>query len=123
MPDNVRYDNRVLRQLISNTPSALDTWLRGVAIEITGDIVQSFGTSPSQPGDPPGVDTGNLRAGMGSDKLGDLSYIIYAQAEYAPYLEIGTEHMQKRPFFTPVIENWRARKLMESARNARLIGI
>ncbi len=123
MADDVKYDNRVLRQLISNTPEHLDRWLRAVVTEITGDIVQSFGTSPSKPGDPPGVDTGNLRAGMGWDKVADLSYIVYAQAEYAPYLEIGTEHMEKRPFMTPVIENWRTRKLVESARNARLIGL
>ena len=35
---DVKYDNRVLRQLISNTPEHLDAWLRGVVQEIKGDI-------------------------------------------------------------------------------------
>lgn len=118
---NVTFDDRVLKQLIRNSPAELDNWLRGVSFEILADIVTSFGTSPSGAGDPPGVDTGNLRAGMAQDKVSDMSYIVYAQAEYAPYLEFGTENMSKRPFFAPVFENWRQRKLVKSARNLRLI--
>ncbi len=123
MTNSVKLDDRILKQLIRQTPARLDTWLRGVSFEILADIVRSFGTSPSSPGEPPGVDTGNLRAGMGQDKIGDLKYIVYAQASYAPYLEFGSETMEKRPFFTPVFMEWRQRKLVESALSFDLVKV
>lgn len=120
----IQLDTAILDQLIRNTPQALDRWLAGVAIEVQGDIVLEISDpGPSSPGDPPGVDTGNLRAGIGSDKQGPLSYIVYAQAEYAAYLELGTERMGARPFFMPIFEQWNRGKLENSAREAGLLNV
>lgn len=120
----IQLDTAILDQLIRNTPEALDRWLAGVAIEVQGDIVLEISDpGPSSPGDPPGVDTGNLRAGIGSDKQGPLSYIVYAQAEYAAYLELGTERMGARPFFMPIFEQWNRGKLENSAREAGLLNV
>lgn len=149
----IQLDTAILDQLIRNTPETLDRWLAGVAIEVKGDIVLSFDTGPAGityagglvnnrnergqfsggkhraqhtasavPG-PPAVDTGNLRAGIGSDKQGPLSYIVYAQAEYAPYLELSTERMAARPFFVPIFEQWNRGKLENSAREAGLLNV
>lgn len=120
----IQLDTAILDQLIRNTPEALDRWLPGVAIEVQSDIVLEISAlGPSSPGDPPGVDTGNLRAGIGTDKQGPLSYIVYAQAEYAAYLELGTERMGARPFFMPIFEQWNRGKLENSARQAGLLNV
>ena len=113
-------DDREMRELIQNTPDKLDAWLREVATEILGDIVESFGTSPSVPGDPPGVDTGALRASMKVEQDGDLRYLLMDGVEYGVHLELGTEKMEARPFITPKFEEWQD-KLGESARDEGLL--
>lgn len=118
---SVKLDDRVLRDLIRTAGDELDTWLGSVSFEILGEIVTSFGQSPSAPGEPPGVDTGALRDSMGQERLSVLQYVVYARAEYAPYLEFGTTRLAKRPYFTPVFEAWRRRKLADSAKRARLL--
>jgi hypothetical protein len=99
-----------LDRLISDNPQNADRALRMVAQEITSDIVLSFGTSPSSPGNPPGVDTGALRGSMRWEKVEDLHYEVMDGVEYGEWLELGTSKMAARPFFTPVFEEWRQRK-------------
>lgn len=60
-------------------------------------------SSPSAPGSPPGVDTGNLK---GSIKVGEVTAdhaILEANADYAGYLEFGTRRMAARPFMRPAV--------------------
>ena len=103
----IRKDTRVLRRMITGTPEQLNRAVLAAAIDVNSEIVLSFGTSPSAPGDPPGVDTGALRASMKAEKGDqDMTAIVYAGVEYAPYLEFGTERMAARPFFTPVLLRW-----------------
>lgn len=119
---STNYDNRVLRELIKNTPGHLDEWLRSVSGEIEQEIHESINyQGPSQPGFPPGYDSKDLMNGLDSEKLGDLSYVVFVIEEYGPYLELGTEKMVKRPFFTPVFEEWRRRKFIASALATGLI--
>jgi hypothetical protein len=106
----VRTNFSRLDRLIRQAEQKGDDALRAAAQEITNDIVQSFGTSPSSPGDPPGVDTGALRASMRWEKVRPLHYEIMDGVEYGAHLELGTSKMAARPFFTPVLEEWRARK-------------
>lgn len=102
-----RVDKRRLNQIIRQLPGAADDALNAAAHESLARIVLSFGTSPSAPGSPPGVDTGALRASMRAEKTGDLEYQVMDGVEYGVYLELGTERMAARPFVTPVIEEYR----------------
>jgi hypothetical protein len=131
---NVRLNKRKLTQLIRTTPERADQMLRAAATEIVSDIVLNFGTSPagetyqrgnvthvaSQPGYPPNVDTGTLRASMRWAKERDLRYVIHDGVVYGYMLEMGTERMEARPFVTPVFEKWRAG---EFARFVRDFGV
>ena len=102
-----RNDRTKLQAIIRENPNALSELVRGAAQEVTNEIVLSFGTSVSAPGDPPGVDTGALRASMGWEMDGRFKAFIFAATEYAPYLEFGTSKMPARPFVSPVFESWR----------------
>lgn len=60
----------------------------------------------SAPGEPPAVDTGNLRAsitGLVDDKGVTIRGFVGSNVEYVRYLELGTEKMTKRPFLIPTI--------------------
>lgn len=113
----VRSDRTKLQQLIREVPERADQLLRGVATEMVGDIVQSFGTSPAPAGDPPGVVSGDLRASIRFAPDGRLRYLVHDGVEYGAYLELGTERMAARPFINPVFEEWRQRKFGEFARD------
>lgn len=117
----VVLDDRVLKQLIRVLPGRMDSLIGEATGEIAAEIVERLGgPSPSAPGEPPGEDTGELRANISSTKVAEHEYMVYSPTEYAPHLEFGTEKMDKRPFFTPIIEDWRARKLIEFVKLANL---
>lgn len=122
MPDGIYLteDSRVLDALIANGPTQMDEWLGGVAEQINNEIVLSMNTSPpgreyrrgsvthvaSQPGYPPNVDIGTLRASMHVTKVGRLHFEIRDGVEYGIYLEDGTESMGAWPFVGPVFNQW-----------------
>lgn len=124
MTDGLRItkqDFSGLRRLVRETPDRADQLLRGAATEINTDIVLSFGTSPSREGDPPGVDTGALRASMHTFKDGALRYIVADGVLYGVMLELGTSKMGARPFVSPVFVEWQQRKFSEFIRSFGLI--
>ena len=126
---DVDYDNRALENMIATFGDNADDWLNGVAQQINGEIVQSFGDSPSGEsytrggvthvasvaGYPPNVDTGSLRASMKVTRMGHLHYRISDGVEYGIYLEEGTRDIEARPFVSPVIVEW-GRKIINEAR-------
>lgn len=116
-----RNDRRKLQQLIRDTPQRAEELVRATAQEMTNDVVLSFGVSPSAPGDPPGVDTGALRASMGWDMEGRLRALIHDGVVYGIYLEDGTERMAPRPFISPVFEDWKQRQFALFIREFGLI--
>jgi hypothetical protein len=73
-------------------------------------IKQSFGTSPSAAGDPPGVDTGALRSSIHVQNRGQMARAIADGVEYGVHLEYGTENkdgeekMLARPFMAPAAQ-------------------
>lgn len=123
-------DTSILDQIIANSPETLDSWLRGVAQQMTNEIVLSFGTGPggvtydnhvaSSPGFPPNIDTGALRASMHWNKEGSLEYQISDGVEYGIYMEEGTEYIAARPFVQPVFNSWQGGKLERDAAQAGL---
>ena len=105
-----------IRQVEGSISRAGDRFLSEIAEEMVSDIKLSYGTSPSPPGSPPGVDTGNLRAGTQWWNEAPWLKIVGPQAEYGPYLEFGTRAgLEARPFIGPVFENWRG-KIANEAR-------
>lgn len=117
----VRKDFAKLDSIIRGTPGQIEAFGRSVATEMTSDIVLSFGTSPSAPGDPPGVDTGALRSSIHWDPEGKTRWIIADGVIYGLHLELGTSKMAARPFVGPVFMEWRQRKLGAYAKSYGLI--
>lgn len=113
-------DMRVLDQLRRNVPAKLEQFGRAVAEEIVSDIKLSYGTSPpgrthtrgkrshvaSQPGYPPNIDMGALRASIRWEAAGKLRWNVTDGVEYGYWLEVGTERMAARPHFKPIFEKW-----------------
>lgn len=109
MPEHYELDTAILDRIIANSEEQLDEWLDALAEDMTNDIKLSFGASPSQPGDPPGVDTGALRASMHWEPDGRLRRVIMDGVEYGLYLEEGTSTIDPRPFVQPIFADYRAR--------------
>ena len=109
---DVKLDVTGIDRLLATEPAKVEAWLEAFAESVLTDIVLSFGTSPSAPGNPPGVDTGTLRASMRREKTGALEQTISDGVEYGQYLEDGTERIAPRPFMRPAFD--RAQQRVES---------
>lgn len=102
---NYTLDTAKLDELIRTTPDRGDAWLADVAERIVAEIKGSFGSSPSSPGEPPGVVTGELKDSIRAVFNGE-SWSIEVGAEHGLPLEFGTENIEPRPFLTPVMHEW-----------------
>lgn len=113
----VRIDRARFDRILHQHPRAADDALGALALEGQRMVVNSFNTSrpgrqykrgsrihiASQPGSPPNVDTGVLRAAVGVRRPGALRRSIHTgQVEHAPWLEFGTTKMAARPFMRPM---------------------
>ena len=58
--------------------------------------------SPSQPGQFPAIQSGDLKRSISGTSNKD-NIIISSSEEYAVYLELGTKKMEPRPFFNPTL--------------------
>ena len=120
---SVRVDDRELLRLIGDMPEARAAFLDQEAEAVKNYVVQSFGTSPSSPGEPPGVDTGNLRASINWSADGPGRRIVSDGTEegYGLDLEFGTSNedgstrMAPRPFMRPAFD-WLRRNIRDHAR-------
>lgn len=99
----VTLDKSKLDNLIRNAPETAKDFLDATAFQGEAIVKLSFGTSPSSPGEPPGVDTGALRSSIHVEEPDDFVRLIAAGTEYAPYLELGTTKMAARPFMLPMV--------------------
>lgn len=109
---SVSVDKRKLQEIKARGgKSAARRALGKVAylVESTAKDSMSGRESPSPPGEPPAVVTGNLRnsilAKAGSD--GSREWWVRVGAEYGVYLEFGTAKMAARPFMRPAAERVR----------------
>lgn len=59
----------------------------------------------SAPGEPPAVDTGNLKNSLRVLEVTDDYASFGTSADYAAYLEFGTRNMAARPYLRPAAEN------------------
>jgi len=93
--------------LSSSINAAIASSIPGAMEELGEHLVDHIketlsGHSPSEPGDPPGLDTGNLRAGI-SYSVNGTELTITSSAHYSDYLEYGTSKMSARPFLAPAM--------------------
>jgi len=98
----VTIDKKKLDSLIRKAPKETALAIKAMAFDGERDVKQSFGTSPSAAGSPPGVDTGALRASIRTEKLSTYSYQIVVGVDYGAYLEFGTSKMEARPYMSPM---------------------
>lgn len=110
MSISIKLDTEIIDKIIRETHDRADAFLRSEASDIVTDVKLSFGSSPSSPGEPPGVDTGALRGSIEYQPAGDLAYHVQDGVEYGIYQEHGvSEHnLKARPFMAPVFERYRA---------------
>ncbi len=108
-------DDRKLWRLIGDLPEARAAFLDQEAEAVKNYVVQSFGVSPSAPGQPPGVDTGALRASIGWERDGNERRRVHDGVEYGIDLEYGAARKAPRPFMRPAFE-WLRRNIRDHAR-------
>ena len=100
----IKLDFTRLDQLNRDTPGKADQVIRKIAFDLEADTKNNFSdTSPSAPGDPPGIVTGNLKASVQASKIEDMKWQVVVGAEYGTDLEFGTRFMAARPFVRPAI--------------------
>ncbi len=58
----------------------------------------------SAPGEPPAVDTGNLRSSVMVDDVTPTQATLGVHSDYGEYLEFGTSRMEARPYVRPAID-------------------
>lgn len=81
----------------------VDDLLKKLANDCEAHIKNNFSAqSPSPVGDPPGVDTGNLKNSIVARKRGK-DWLVLVGAEYGMALEYGTRRMGARPFVLPAV--------------------
>lgn len=111
----LKTDLRGLARLEKRVPEQTLGGVRAAANALVNDIRSSWSPhSPSDPGNPPAVVTGDLSANIrvdARDRLGRfatdadaLSAVIVFEQEYAPYLEESTKKMRPRPFIDPAVQ-------------------
>ena len=55
------------------------------------------------------VDTTTLSNSIGNRKTGPTSGEVFANAEYAVYVEFGTRYMQAQPYMRPALDEYKGR--------------
>ena len=79
--------------------------------------------SPSSPGQPPAIDTGELDASMEADRSQVKSFTGYirANAEHGAPLEFGASHMEPRPFMRPWVHKQSGDEIAKKFKNGGYI--
>ncbi len=96
----------VLDRISGQAAGKAEQVLQKLAEETEVIIKDSFSPeSPSAPGDPPGVDSGNLKNGIIAEPGEEPNtWVVHDQVEYGVHLEYGTEKMAARPWLLPAVE-------------------
>lgn len=101
----VKFKKNDLKRIANAAPDAADRAIGALAQAMKNHIVENFGSSPASPGNPPGVDTGALRASMHVQSMGKLHREVRDGVEYGVYLELGsTRHSYVWPFMGPAAQ-------------------
>ncbi len=103
----VSLDTRKLDKLSKYAAKNTEQIVWDEVNEIVDDMNASWSpSSPSVPGQPPAVVSGNLRDSISARQTtkGDKpAVMIEVKAHYASFLEFGTARMSRRPFIRPAM--------------------
>lgn len=100
---SVKLDMRKLEAYARRLDTNADNAVGKMAFAVQADAQSSFGISPSQPGEPPGVDTGALRASVHTVHVSRLVWRVSDGVLYGAFLEFGTPVMGARPWLRPAL--------------------
>jgi hypothetical protein len=93
-----------LKQIERETPGKVDKILGKIVLDAEADVKQSFSAeSPSTPGGPPGIVSGNLKNNIQGRRIKPGLWALIAGTEYAAPLEFGVpgNNLAPRPFLYP----------------------
>lgn len=116
----LRFDEAAIKQLLESPEGPTGRWLHAAGLAVQTQAKRLASTPgrgrtytrggvthvASAPGDPPAVDTGRLRASIGSELARDAQGLfvrIGSNYETALWLELGTRRMAARPFLVPAL--------------------
>lgn len=98
----IKLDMSGLLRIKKESPVIFDRAIRKVAFDMQADIGDNFSTSsPSAPGEAPGIQSGNLKNNMEVKQVRQGVWAVRVKTRYGPDLEFGTVHMAARPFMRP----------------------
>jgi hypothetical protein len=104
----IRYNHiPQAKRMVAQNMSAL---VMALAFELQRYAQQSMGSSRSSPGEPPGVDTGALRASIYAEMVSTFVALVLVGVAYGVHLEYGTSRMAARPFMWPALI-WASRQV------------
>ncbi len=107
MAKNISFklDKRVLDKMIRETPERASAVVRKLALDIQAKwITNMSAVSPSSPGQPPAVVTGNLKNSSSVGMRDRFTAEFRVGAEYIEPLEFGSINMSPRPSVVPAFE-------------------
>ena len=102
----IQYQARVTSGMFRNVEQLLESRFE-TAIKEVAEVGQKSakalvsGPSPSRPGEPPGIITGNLRDLITLAQASRYHWILLGGVYYTLYLELGTWKMAARPHMRP----------------------
>jgi len=116
----VRFDEAAIKQLLESPEGPTGRYLHACGLAVQTEAKRLASTPgrgrtytrggvthvASAPGDPPAVDTGRLRASIGSELARDAQGLharIGSTYDVALFLELGTRKMAARPFLRPAL--------------------
>ena len=104
---NIKLDMKRLDAITKNAPGRANEIVGEIAFMLEADVKTYFGPQsppPSQPGAPPNVDTGALRASIKAMQERPLRWLVADGVEYGVMLEYGTPHMAPRPWMRLAVD-------------------
>lgn len=103
MKDSIEHGEKTGR--VYRKESQVSFKAKGKAVSFTAHKGSKTEHQASAPGEAPAADFGDLVNSIGviQDNLDNLEVEVIAKAEYAMNLEVGTAHMEPRPFMVPAV--------------------